>query len=309
MKPTLHEHASACAKVILFGEHAVVHGQPALAAGLPGAVKLRAQPLADGRAPLRISIPAWDLELALVPGDEHPVARACAEVLAHCDGPLQGWHISGEATIPARAGLGSSAALTVSLARLALGPDAPVADVVEASLVGERVFHGTPSGIDSEVAARGGVLRFVRGSTPQIVTVPQPVRLVVVPSGVARSTADQVARVHRAIERWPLLARPLVEVLGRTAEQGERALLDGDTARLGELSDLAHGVLAALGVSCAALDELCHVARAAGAAGAKLTGAGGGGCMIAWPHGHDDEALVAAFARRGLVPLRLEVGA
>ncbi len=307
MMPVLHPRASACAKIILFGEHAVVHGQPALAAALPDALRLEAERLDDPRAPLTLDIPAWSLSLQLVPELEHPVARACADVLAHCDGPLQGWAIRGDASIPAGAGLGSSAALTVALAKLALGPDAAVEEIVEASMVGEQVFHGTPSGIDSQVAARGGVLRFVRGAAPVQVALPRPVTLLVVPSGHARSTAAEVAKVHLALERWPTLARPMIEVLGRTTELGERALLEGDVARLGQLADIAHGVLAGLGVSSPILDELCGVARAAGAAGAKLTGAGGGGCMLAWPAG-DPTALVAAFEARGLSPLVVEVG-
>ena len=106
MSPSLHPRAVACGKVILVGEHSVVHGQPALAAGLPDALVLEAAPLADAKAATTISIPAWQLELALGPGVDHPVARAALEVLAHCDGPLSGWAIRGQAHIPAQAGLG-----------------------------------------------------------------------------------------------------------------------------------------------------------------------------------------------------------
>lgn len=305
-RPALFASARACGKVILVGEHAVVHGQPALAAGLAGALELTATRTADANAPVRVTIPAWDLDVELRGDLEHPVARACSEVLAHCDGPLTGWHVTGTATIPARAGLGSSAALTVALARLVLGEQADRDEVIAASMVGERVFHGEPSGVDSAVAATGGVLRFVRGQAPEPIRVAAPLQLVVVPSEVPRSTADQVARVRRNVERWPTIARPMLDAIGAATDAFQDLLARGAHERMGELMDFAHHLLAALGVSSPILDELCHLARASGAAGAKLTGAGGGGCIIALP-ASDPAPVLAAFRARGLAPIVVEV--
>jgi mevalonate kinase len=308
MSPSLHPRAVACGKVILVGEHSVVHGQPALAAGLPDALVLEAAPLGDRQAPTTLSIPQWDLALALAPGVQHPVARAALEVLAHCDGPLTGWAVRGHARIPAQAGLGSSAALTVALARLVLGQGADPAELVLASLVGERVFHGNPSGVDSEVAARGGVLRFVRGETPRPISWAGPLRIVLVPSGVARHTAVQVAKVQDKVDRWPMIARPMLEALGAATDRAQLALESGDLAGLGEIMNMAHQLLGGLGVSSWILDELCAVARQAGALGAKLTGAGGGGCMLALPP-PDAGPVLEAFRARGLAPLVVEVHA
>ena len=298
----LHPTASACGKVIVVGEHAVVYGFPALAAGLAEALRLRATPLPDPRAPIQVSIPAWDLDLDLHPERDHPVARACTEVLAFCDGPVTGWRIEGDTDLPARAGLGSSAALTVAVARLVLGAHADPADVVEASMTGERVFHGEPSGIDSEVATRGGLLRYVRGEPPEPVPLRHPLRLCLVPSDVPRSTADQVAKVRARHDRWTTLARPMLSLLGTAVGEAITAIERNDLPALGQILDMAHHLLGALDVSSRILDELCSIARENGALGAKLTGAGGGGCILALPP-NPEAPLLDALRDRGWSPL------
>jgi mevalonate kinase len=133
-----------------------------------------------------------------------------------------------------------------------------------------------------------------------------PLTLVVVPSGVQRRTAEQVARVRSRHDRFPALARPLLEVLGRAVDEGITALRARDHAALGEIMQLCHGVLTAFGVSSPVLDAMCSTALRAGALGAKLTGAGGGGCILALP-GADPQPLVDAFVAQGHAPLLVEL--
>jgi mevalonate kinase len=302
----LHPSASACGKVILLGEHAVVYGFPALAAGLADSLRLRAEPLSDARAPVELCIPEWDLDITLDPSDDHAVARACSEVLSFCDGPLTGWRIEGNAELPARAGLGSSAALTVALARLVLGSDADLSLVVEASLRGERIFHGEPSGIDSEVAARGGILRFVRGEPVETIPLREPLQLGIIPSGVPRSTADQVAKVRYCHDRWTMIARPMLQLIGVAVGEAIASLNKNDLDSLGEIMNLNHHLLGGLNVSSPILDAMCSAARAGGARGAKLTGAGGGGCILALPP-DPAEPLLTVLREQGYAPFRVTV--
>jgi mevalonate kinase len=282
----LQRTAVACGKIILLGEHSVVFGQPALAAGLARGLTLEASPLPERGAPIELRIPEWDIDLSLAPASEHPVARACLEVLAHCDGPVTGWRIDGVARVPCGAGLGSSAALTVALARLALGaqtdggePD--LDDVIAASMIGEQVFHGTPSGIDSTVAARGGVLSFIRGAPCEMVDLATPLQLVVIPSGIPRQTGMLVSGVRARRERLPEIIDPILVSLGQLVRRGRVALSHGELTEFAELCTIAHELLGALGVSLPALDRSCATAVQHGALAAKLTGAGGGGCVFA----------------------------
>jgi len=271
-------------KVILAGEHAVVHGYPALAAGISVGIAAAARP---GHG--RLSVPAWSLEAAA--GDGSAVGRALDAIVARLD--AGGLDFVGEARIPARAGIGSSAALAVAVARAAaaatgrsIGDAAVAAAVADA----EAVFHGTPSGIDAAAAATGAVGRFRRGEGWRPVAVRRSITICVGLSGRERDTAAQVAAVARLRERLPATDR-ILGLIGELAGDAERAVAGGDIEGLGRIFDAAHGLLAALRLSSPELDALCHGARAAGAAGAKLTGAGGGGAAIALAPGREDDVL------------------
>jgi mevalonate kinase len=271
-------------KVILVGEHAVVHGHAALAAGISVGVTVDAVP---GRG--RLAVPAWSLEAAA--GDGSDVGRALTAAIERLG--ARDLDFAAEAKIPSRAGLGSSAALAVALARAAALATGRAADdplVMAAVADAESVFHGTPSGIDAAAASTGVVGRFTRKDGWRPVPVLQTMTICVGLSGRPRNTVAQVAAVGRLRERLPV-ADDVLGLLGRLADEGATALARGDIDGLGRIFDTAHGLLAALRLSSPELDALVHGARAAGAVGAKLTGAGGGGAVIALAPGHERDVL------------------
>lgn len=270
-------------KIILVGEHAVVHGHAAIAAGISAGVAAEATPGAG-----RLSVPAWSLEAAT--DDGTPVGRALAAVLDRFD--ARAFDFTATAGIPSRSGVGSSAALAVALARAAAAATSrdDAALIAAAVSDAESVFHGTPSGIDAAAATTGAVGRFTRTDGWRRIPVLQSMTICVGLSGRPRDTHAQVAAVARLRERLAA-ADGVLELMGRLAGDAEVALARGDVDGLGRIFDTAHGLLAAIRVSSPELDALVHAARAAGAVGAKLTGAGGGGAVIALAPGHERDVL------------------
>jgi mevalonate kinase len=272
------------AKVILAGEHAVVYGHAALAAGLSVGIEATARPGSG-----RLRVPAWGLEATM--GDDSSVGRALSAIMRRLEAPALDF--DAEAAIPSRAGLGSSAAMAVAIARAAAAAAGRAADdgAIDAAVdAAETIFHGNPSGIDAAAAKTGAAGTFSRATGWRPVPVYQAIRLCVGLSGRPRDTAAQVASVARLRERLSV-ADDILAALGKLADDGAGALAKGDVDGLGRTFDAAHGLLCALRVSGPELDALVHTARAAGAIGAKLTGAGGGGAVIALAPGHERDVL------------------
>jgi mevalonate kinase len=289
------------AKVILVGEHAVVHGHAAVATGISTGIGVEARP---GSGCLRV--PAWGLEARA--DDGTPVGRALSAVLRRLDAPSLDFE--GDARIPSRAGLGSSAAMAVAIARAAAaatGRVVPLETIDAAVQAAEEVFHGTPSGIDAAAAKSGRTGRFTRAAGWHEIPVLQPITICVGLSGRPRDTAAQVAAVGRLRDRLPV-AGEVLALLGRLADDAAEALAKGDVDGLGRIFDAAHGLLSALRLSSPELDGLVHAARAAGAIGAKLTGAGGGGAVIALAPAHERDVL-ARWKAAGFEGFRAEIAA
>ncbi len=279
-------------KIILLGEHSVVYGFPALAAALDRGVKIDAVPTPAG-GPLRVDVPSWNLKLTA--DDDHSFARglcAIADAVGLGRPPLS---LIGDAQIPPGAGLGASAAFAVAIARALLAhlkKPGDAAAVTEAANASESVLHGKASGVDVALAVHGGIGVFRKSTGLRKIQIP-PLRVLVGPTGAPRSTAAMVDRVAQATSGSVDDNR--LRELGGLCDTGTASLLAGNLGALGADMNRAHELLGGLGVSTPLLDALCDVARKLGAYGAKLTGAGGGGSVIAIAPKDKEAEILAAW--------------
>lgn len=266
-------------KVILLGEHAVVHGYPAIAASIERGVHAQATPAE--RDLLRLK--PWDLVVAADEGSEEPLARAFAAILGeYIDRPAL--DVEARVDLPAGAGLGCSAAIGVAVLDAideALGLNRSRAELGDAALRWERVFHGNPSGVDNTMSAVGGVALFRRGQPLEPLHANKTLHLVIGHSGEPSSTKEMVASVKRQLDQEPARVTQTFEGIETLVRNAKLAIEAGDLVALGQLLDLNHTLLSSLMLCTTKLDAMCQTAREAGALGAKMTGGGGGGCMFA----------------------------
>jgi mevalonate kinase len=270
---------AAHGKVILLGEHAVVYGAPALAAGIDRGARATATTLPSGE-PSRLQLGA-DSILADA-GSTDDRARAFAALLAE-GRPAPSVLVEATSELPAGGGLGSSAAIGVAAGRAIAGLFEPEIDGEAAAraMAWERIFHGNPSGIDTAAAAIGGCFRYTREHGAHPITVARPLVLAIGWSGTSSSTKTMVEGVARLNARKPELVQKAIVGIAALVENAALAVEAGDLLGLGRLFDLNQMILAGLLLSTEAIEDMCATARAAGALGAKVTGAGGGGSVIA----------------------------
>ena len=268
-------------KVILFGEHAVVHGRPAIACALDRGATARVSKARD--IPLRISHPQGVIE------DSPQLRRALDALFAVFGADAAQWSIEIDIAIPVGVGLGSSAAMAVAVARAladALNLQGPEAArrIEQAASASESAIHGTPSGIDQRAAMGDDFFSFARRPDDDPAVAPieaEPSTWVIASVAPPSSTADMVHAVSSRHDEQPHLCEQIFDTIADISQRSVDALQRGDRQAIGQLMDLNQGLLNALGTSTPALETACHLAREAGALGAKLTGAGGGGCIIA----------------------------
>ncbi len=301
------ERFFAHGKIILLGEHAVVYGCPALAGALAVGVSV------DSRAGVgALSIPAFALTfLPDAANGEQPLGRAYRALRAHLGLPAHS-PVDLEATfeVPAGAGLGSSAALGVAVARALLsahGAQQNEQNVLDAALAWETVIHGRPSGLDHTVAAQSGFGLFVRGEGFSPIRAARAVPLVVGHTGRARDTKGRVSRVAELVAADEKSAQRRFADIARLVHEAREAVECGDLATLGKAMRENQEQLEALDVSCPEIAAMCRLADNAGALGAKLTGGGGGGCVLALAPGRED-AVQAAWTRAGFTSFLTSVG-
>jgi mevalonate kinase len=273
--------ASASAKIILFGEHAVVYARPAVAVPFASLrVEVTAVPAEQ------FHIVAHNLQGRIIGLHEadNPLIAFTTRFCHLASVPVPSYRVEIQSHIPIASGLGSGAAISTALGRalmqmtkITLSNDDLNALVYET----EKSYHGTPSGIDNTVIVYETPIRFLRQQPIQLIKAFAPFMLVVADTGIVAPTYESVGDVRKLYDADPVHYSAIFDRIGIIADEGLRAMQAGNNTALGQAMTENHTLLQGLTVSSPELDNLVETALKAGALGAKLSGGGRGGNMIA----------------------------
>lgn len=282
--------ARAPGKIILAGEHFVVLGAPAVAMAINLYSQVHVTPKNGSTVEVNADIPLRFLSgkpgKAVVPdprGLLRPLQLAAEATLKHIRSSNHGIHVSVECEIPVAAGLGSSASTTVAIIAAVArskGVELSQKEIFKLAFVPENFLHGKPSGVDQATCIYGGTIQFNRPSIVKKLQLKREPALLVCDTGIHHATRILVGGV---VQKSQNEKKDFQNYLARVREISNgvaKALREGDDEDLGTLMYQNHELLRKIGVSHPKLDRLVEVARDAGALGAKLTGAGGGGCIV-----------------------------
>ncbi|NIU39523.1 mevalonate kinase [Candidatus Bathyarchaeota archaeon] len=305
---------SGFGKVILFGEHFVVHGVPGIVSAIDSTVDAEVKKIGEG----------------ITVRDERKGARGYTEKKRvqqkeSIERMLRTMGLDPEKVVleiwlggdlPGFSGIGASAASSVAIARAIaeeLEMDLSDEEINEVAYEAEKAYAGTPSGIDNTAATYGGLIWFKRNlsggpNTIEKLSIREPVEIIIGNTGIVADTKEMVAGVAARKKRNPKEYDPLFKQAEDLAFAARKALEEFDLRKVGELMNENHRLLQEIEVSCKELDYLVNLAREQGAFGAKLTGGGGGGCMVALTPGKVQEAVAAAMEKEGFKVLRTKIG-
>jgi mevalonate kinase len=301
---------SGFGKVILFGEHFVVHGVPGIVSAIDSTVDAEIKKNGEG----------------ITVKDKRKGAKGYTEQRESIERMLKTIGINPEKTpleiwlggnLPSFSGIGASAASSVAIAR-AIAEEfemkKPDEKINEAAYEAEKAYAGTPSGIDNTAATYGGLIWFKRNfsggpNTIEKLSIREPVETVIGNTGIVADTKEMVAGVAERKKRNPEKYNPLFKQAEELAFTARKALEEFDLRKVGKLMNENHRLLQEIEVSCKELDYLVNLAQEQGALGAKLTGGGGGGCMVALtPSKELQEAVATAMEKKGFKVLRTKIG-
>lgn len=299
--------ASAPGKAILFGEHAVVYGRPAIAVpvlDVQAKATLRSN---DAETDLRIIAPDLDRDYLLAEADEDdPLATIVRNTLQHLERTPPNVTLEVTSTIPLGRGLGSGAAISTAIVRIlaqffsqSLPPTQVSALVYEV----EKIYHGTPSGIDNTVVAFEQPVYFIKGRPIQRMAVSDPFTLIIGDTGRTAPTHQVVGDLRQRWQKDRQRYEGYFDEIGAVVQQARMAI-EQETFKLealGKLMNENQELLEALDVSSPELQQLIAVARQTGAWGAKLSGAGRGGNMIALASPEKASKIAQALREAGAV--------
>lgn len=286
----LNQNISSCSapgKIILFGEHAVVYGYPAIALAIDKRVHCMAMESSHGYPTIK-SV-NFEEGKTYVISDHHPLPKSFLPLSTVISKFINTSSkeilpaLTIESELPASSGLGSSAATAVALTQCLSSfykMNLSLDDICKYAFEAEKIQHGTPSGIDNTISTYGGGIYFKQGDLTRL-NVNLNATIVVADSNVPRSTRELVEKVRVLRKKDPIYVNEILKQIGDLVEEGKRFLLSQNIEKIGYLMTENHYLLEKLGVGHKRLNEIINVLNNSGALGGKLTGAGGGGCVIA----------------------------
>ena len=299
--------ASAVAKIILCGEHAVVYNQPAIAVPVPS-LRAIARAYAPRKQVRGLVVSAVDLNQEYILTDveqydsSNPILLAAQLFLARFGLPVPDVKVTLTSDIPVASGLGSGAAITTAFLRvLSLALNQPIAkeDLNDLVYEVEKVHHGTPSGVDNTVVVFERPIYFVRNQAIEWFALGTYYEFLIGDTGISASTQVAVGDVRVLYQTNFAQVNSVIYSIGEIVRQMRKTLEDGDIAELGRLMLQNHRFLQQLTVSSDKLDTLVEAALKAGAFGAKLSGGGRGGNMIALVNDENEARVKNALIDAG----------
>lgn len=287
--------ASAAGKIILLGEHAVVYGHHALAIPIPDAVCASVSRAADNT---RLTVTDWGLQVTVTDDANDGAAAAVKQIFDELQLGDVHLDIRVSSILPRGMGLGSSAAIAVAVTRAIakfMRIDLDDNAVNEIAFACEKLSHGTPSGVDNTISCFGKDMLFRNSGAlcSERLSRSSHLPIVVACSHSAGPTREQVAGVRQRRDNNSERYEAVFQQMDQLSIDGAKALASENYDELGSMMNICQGLLNAIEVSTPELEEMIHIARDAGAVGAKLTGAGGGGSIVALCPGREREVRSA----------------
>ncbi|MDE4078513.1 mevalonate kinase [Candidatus Methanosphaera massiliense] len=277
-------------KVILFGEHSVVHGRPAIAVAISEGVQVELVPRDDNS--IKVCVPSIDYEMNTELNEgklDYDAAHGkmitdyIYEVISLFEFD-KGFDLNVDIRMYLGVGLGSSAAVTVSTLKavsIYAGKEYSKEDIADIARDVEVTVQGSASPLDTSMSTYGGMIYIDENSERNRVECNCQLPLVVVNSGISANTGVLVENVRKRYEKYPLIVGDIFSSMEAVANTARNAFIEGDLDVIGDLMNINQGLLDSLGVNTDILSQMVYDARLYGAQGSKLTGSGGGGCIIA----------------------------
>lgn len=304
----MNVRASAPGKLTLFGEHFVVYGNPAILAAINKRISITLKP--NGTDTIRIRYAGMQLSVPIVRGRFHKDGTSstsflypilsCMDSVQHYLGDLSGLDVSIESQVPDGEGLGSSAASCVAMvgALQSLFFKEDRSKIFEVAAQAERIIHKNSSGADCYASTFGGILHYKPTSGHKRISIKKKLLFMICTTGIKHKTRNLVSRVKRMKENNPAAFIGLAERAKNICSEAKRAMMLGDHRTLGMLLTENHDLLKKLNVSHPKLDELIDICTDNGALGCKLTGAGGGGAVIALIPNHNNRKTISEIRKK-----------